>query len=299
MDELTRAWYDVVFERDFLKKGGNEFQDWFADLMEKAYPNDFQRVRPYGNIGDHKCDGYLVSTKTVFQVYAPYAIDLATLLDKIDEDFLGAEAHWAERMRCWTFVHNDHRGLPAPAVQKLHDLRAQHKPLDVNTWSLEELRGIMRNLKSADLGTLLGPGPAARDLELLSFDKLRVVLLTVGRREAPDSTDIRPVSPEKLKANALSRSSATLLEVGRYKEKLVEEFFDGWHDPTLGESIAGSFREKYRELRDQQTAPDRIFGELHAYAGGGRRGDPEHEVAVLAVLSYFFERCDIFEEPTV
>ena len=27
------------------------------------------------------------------------------------------------------------------------------------------------------------------------------------------------------------------------------------------------------------------------------RGTPEHQLAVLTVLAYYFERCDIFEEP--
>ena len=29
---------------------------------------------------------------------------------------------------------------------------------------------------------------------------------------------------------------------------------------------------------------------------GGMDGEPGHQAAVLAVMSYFFERCDIFED---
>ena len=38
-----------------------------------------------------------------------------------------------------------------------------------------------------------------------------------------------------------------------------------------------------------------MFGHLQQYAGMG--GEPPRQAAVLAVLSYFFERCDIFEDP--
>jgi hypothetical protein len=43
--------------------------------------------------------------------------------------------------------------------------------------------------------------------------------------------------------------------------------------------------------------PDRIFQELQAFAGGLGRGSPEHEAAVVTVLAYLFEECDIFERP--
>lgn len=43
--------------------------------------------------------------------------------------------------------------------------------------------------------------------------------------------------------------------------------------------------------------PDAIFGKLQEFAGGSQRGDSGHEAAVLAVLAYLFEQCDIFERP--
>ena len=42
-------------------------------------------------------------------------------------------------------------------------------------------------------------------------------------------------------------------------------------------------------------SPDQIFTELQTFAGG-MDGTPKHQAAVLAVMSYFFERCDIFED---
>lgn len=63
MDELSRRWF--LHEcRDRLRNAqGTAFQDLFADLMEQAFPGDFQRIRPYGNQGDQKCDGYLASSR--------------------------------------------------------------------------------------------------------------------------------------------------------------------------------------------------------------------------------------------
>ena len=43
--------------------------------------------------------------------------------------------------------------------------------------------------------------------------------------------------------------------------------------------------------------PNEIFHELQEWVGGANRGTPEHEMAVLTVIAYYFESCDIFEEP--
>ncbi|MCP4701182.1 MAG: hypothetical protein GY862_30655 [Gammaproteobacteria bacterium] len=101
----------------------------------------------------------------------------------------------------------------------------------------------------------------------------------------------------KIEANALSESVATLIKEGMSKADLVRQFFDKWHDPELGEKIANAFREQYQSLKEQKLTPNTIFSKLQAWVGGEQRGTPEHELAVLTVLAYYFERCDIFEEP--
>jgi hypothetical protein len=87
-----------------------------------------------------------------------------------------------------------------------------------------------------------------------------------------------------------------LLKEGMAKAPLVSEFFGKWHDPNFGERIAEAFRQKYLSLRDKAT-PNQVFNDIQAWAGGAERGSAEHELAVLTVLAYYFERCDIFEEP--
>ena len=68
-------------------------------------------------------------------------------------------------------------------------------------------------------------------------------------------------------------------------------------NPTLGEEIASAFRAEYGRLWRDGLDPNEVFVALQEFTGGSTRGDTEHETAVLAVLSYLFERCDIFEPP--
>lgn len=297
MDRLSRAWYQREAELLLRKKQGNEFQDFFSDCMELAHPGDFQRIRPYGNRGDLKCDGYVESTQTVFQAYAPRQMKLADLLEKIQADFDGARRHWQGRMREWAFVHNDWEGLPADAIQLLQDISRKYPTIRIGRISPQELQSRALQLQEEHLSSLFGPAPSYQLLDSLGFDRLRPVLLNIKRQEAPPLANIRPVSPEKLSANAFTQHVVVLLKSGRHKEALVEKLLASWPDLRFGEELANAFRQRYQEAETCGLTADEIFGELQVFAGGNRvAADPGHQAAVLAVLSYFFERCDIFKD---
>ena len=119
MDALSRDYYEIKFERDFLKKTATEFQDFFSEIMEKCHPADFQRVRPWGNIGDQKNDGYLTSEKMLFQVYAPNEMEAAKTVAKMDEDYREAMRHWKKYFTTWVFVHNSRKGLGPDVSRKM------------------------------------------------------------------------------------------------------------------------------------------------------------------------------------
>ncbi|MHB1628618.1 MAG: hypothetical protein ACYCVB_09650 [Bacilli bacterium] len=118
MDRLSRAYYESAFEREFLKRKGTSFQDFFSEIMEKCNPSDFQRVRPTGRMGDGKNDGYLKSEQRVFQVYAPKNMSTKQTVRKIDEDFSGALSGWDGYIARWTFVHNCRDGLGPDVLTK-------------------------------------------------------------------------------------------------------------------------------------------------------------------------------------
>ena len=93
MDEVQSAFYRLMFRNAFLEKKGTEFQDWFARLAARAFGPDFEAVRPYGKRGDLKCDGRRISTRTVFQCYAPYEMKEARLNSKLERDHRPASVH--------------------------------------------------------------------------------------------------------------------------------------------------------------------------------------------------------------
>ncbi|MBK6420392.1 MAG: hypothetical protein IPF79_14545 [Ignavibacteria bacterium] len=293
---LQQAYYEQRFENMFLRSKGNEFQTFFERLMGLAYKADFMACRPWGNAGDRKNDGFLKSERRLFQVYAPYEMEAKTAIAKITEDFEGAKTHWGKHFDAWVFSHNATDGLPPHVHTLLLDFEKANPGITLEPWGLEEFRDIFRKLTTDDLISWFGPAPSDETKASLGFSDIRPVLETLGQRPSPTDAAVLDVPMGKIEANALSDSVASLIKNGMGKAILVERFFAQWHDETLGERIAEAFRMEYQRLRLIFT-PNEIFAELQAWTGGRDRGTPEHEMAVLTVIAYFFERCDIFEAP--
>ena len=295
MDEVQEYIYQVRFREAFREKRGTEFQDWFVKLANYAFGPDFEAVRAYGPQGDFKCDGRLVNTDTIFQCYAPYQLRASELNRKINEDFLGALAHWSN-MKEWVLVHNDAGGLPPSSSQFLDQLRENHPTVKIVVWTEAELQKLMSKLDLPALRNVFGFAPSKTGVETLVMKDIKPVIDRLQQTEpSPGQEPLTPPSVKKLEKNELSADVAYLLKVGRRKEVLVETYFRKSPRPDLGERIAEEFRRRYAQLKENGKSPDGIFAHLQEYAGTGR--DPKQQGAALAVLSYFFERCDIFEDP--
>lgn len=298
MDELQRSIYVDRFRLAFHTSKGTAFQDWFVRLAGHAFGSDFEEVRPYGPYGDLKCDGRRISSASVFQCYAPDVMKEAELIAKVDADFHGARTHWPGNMQEWVFVHNDGRGLPPNAVQHLDGLRQAHTPLKIATWSEPELLNLAMKLDLSALQALFGYVPSVAIMQRLELSDIVPIIEALQRQEPnPSDPPLTPPSPEKLEKNALSKEAETLLRFGRQKSALVDTFFRKSPRPDLGERIAEAFRLRYAELKALYLPADTIFKHLQDYAGFN--GEPKRQGAALAVLAYFFDSCDIFEDPIV
>ena len=294
---LQDAYYEKYFENEYLRATGDEFQTFFERLMGFAHKADFMPCRPWGNQGDRKNDGFLKSERRLFQVYGPNEMTATKAKAKIREDFVDARRHWGSLFDKWSFVYRAMDRLP-PHVQKLLlNFEAENPGIQLDPWGLEELRQVFRTLSLEDKESWFGLVPNDETKSRLTFVDLEIVLKSIAARPVNEMTDVRDVPSGKIEANALSEAVAKLLKEGMSKAPVVMDFLSQWHDEALGGRLAEAFKAEYGRLRDSHTSPNQIFSELQSWAGGDRRGTPEHEFAVLTVIAYYFERCDIFEEP--
>ncbi|WP_152366352.1 ABC-three component system protein, partial [Pseudomonas aeruginosa] len=255
--------------------------------------------RPWGNVGDRKNDGYLPSARILFQSYAPNELSAADAIKKINEDFEGAKEHWEEYFDEWTFVHNAPDGRLGPhIIEALAKLRKDNPQIKIGHCGYEEMLAKFRQLSLQDLESWFGPSLTMEANVNLGYSDLIAVLTHISITPVPTASEVRDVSRGKIEANLLSQAVADFLKIGMQKSPLVAQFFNNWKNPTYGEQIAQAFKSEYVALRDgvPQLHPDEIFGRLEAWAGGTANTTPTHKAAVLAVMAYLFDKCEIFED---
>lgn len=299
MDRVQQLSYEKDFRILFLEAKGDGFQHLFEKLMGKAHPSDFMACRPWGNVGDRKNDGYLPSARMLFQIYAPIKLSAHKAIKKINEDFGGAKTHWKKYFGEWTFVHNEPDGRLSPQITEALLLIALENPnIRISTYGWEELLVKFRQLSLQDLESWFGPSLTMEANVSLGYSDLVAVLTHISVAPAPTTSEVKDVSRGKIEANLLSQVVADFLKIGMQKSPLVMQFFDNWKNPVYGEQIASAFKSQYVALRDATPArhPDEIFGQLESWAGGVVNTTPIHRAAVLAVMAYLFDKCEIFED---
>jgi hypothetical protein len=298
MDQFARNYCRMVFRERFTDAHGDEFQRFFGQIMSMRYPGDFVQTRPWGPLGDEKCDGYLPSQRTFYQCYAPESAPLATSIAKLREDFDGAKPHAAKFFSTWVWVHNDRDGrIPSLMAFEIEKLRQENPDIQIKTLGYSELLSEAQELSDLKLVDLLGPYPSYQDLRAVQFQDIRPLLAHVAGQGATSDGEVKPVPANKLEYNKLSEEVGFFLRTGSLKSALVKSYLDQVPDRSLGTRVSTSFRSKYEALRQEESDPDEIFRGLRVFAQGEFAQSPRTEGAVLAVLAYLFEECDIFERP--
>jgi len=298
MDRLVKNYYEKSFRIAFLESKGDSFQHLFEKLMSKVHPGDFMPCRPWGCRGDRKNDGYLPSERILFQVYAPNELKSRETISKLTEDFAGAKKHWREYFDKWHFVHNSDRGLNPDIIEVIEKLRKDNPQIKISTWGYQEMLMKFQQLELPDLELWFGLALTTQSNLQLGFHDLEAVLKHIHIASDISISEVRDVSSGKIEANCLSQAVAEFLKVGMSKAALVGKFFDKFYDPTYGDKISQAFKNEYVKLKNKPSRlhPDEIFGCLEVWAGGNMNTAPKHKAAVLAVMAYFFEKCEIFED---
>jgi hypothetical protein len=298
VDRLAYWWFQWQAELALHTKKATAFQDHFNDVMEAVHDGQFIRVRPAGNVGDRKCDGYLQTTDTVFQVYAPARVDIAKWLKKIGEDFLGAKDQW-DSMRSWTFVHNQHDGLPPDVAQVILKLKSDNVTLIIDQWPPSHLLDLTRELPEERLILVFGHPPRERDMRTLDRGDIAEAVTGLALRSAswaPNAADLPTVDPRKLDYNKLSEYPRRLVTAGIAQASMVEGYFDNNPDPTLRDRAGMLMKVEWLRLQQLGVTGDEAFHQLYERVGSRARGSREL-TASLALLAFLFESCDIFDNP--
>ena len=290
--------WQVALRLKLLEVSGDAFQEFFSDLMKEIYFEDFCRVEPQGALGDKGCDGYLLSRKSVFQCYGAKSHSrdkVKTLIGKMKSDFEKAKKY-IPKMREWYMVHNT--SLPFEAIPVLEKIREDNPNVICEFIAPEKIESMVKGLPRKQKEALLGPIVTNQDAVSMQPNVLKeVVDDLVVRLESYeiDMSDISPVSAEKLDANRLPPCWNIILKDRLKNTYAVANYIHNISDPKCGQKLAAMFNDNYNILKHQNLDAGEIMDNLYKFINGVGHVPTERQIVAQALLAYFFERCDIFE----
>ena len=111
--------------------------------------------------------------------------------------------------------------------------------------------------------------------------------------------DIPLAVSEKVRLNALSDATQLKIGAGLAQAGRVAEFveFQSRRAPQFGVRLASRFKAAYYQGISEGLGPDDVFEGIliYAFENSGPDDTPSSRAAALAVVSFLFERCEIFE----
>lgn len=186
-----------------------------------------------------------------------------------DETFVNSEQNLIFLCcNCHKKIDTDFSSYPA---DKLFELKAQHElwvtqKLEEGSisYSFVELEVISKYLVSTT-ATL----PLSSSLSLLKIDA-------------------------KIKKNALNQVQK-YITMGLSSNLTIEDYLNRHPDPLFATQLTSIMAQKYQELKLQGWDSIEIFHKLWEFASGNHT-EFSYQAAGLGILTYFFEKCEVFEK---
>lgn len=303
----------VFFKNKVLQANGQAFEDLFSQIMTNSRLG-FQPIKPQGQFGDRKNDGFEKDLGRYFQVFAPEDLTIkeSAVTIKINSDFAGLHKHWSSHgvgIKEFYFVLNDkYKGAYPTTHATLNELKIQHPTLSVaDTFLCQHLEIELFLLADDQISYIVGGILDPLNIATVDYEILSEVLTYV--RDQPPlpfiaGKLIAPILDEKISFNGLITTRA-LLESSWYQCGVVEDYFKYESDFAKNE-----LRDKLNSIYitaklNNANAPaneigDLIFVEILENmipVNVNIANRKLYKEAASIIMATFFESCDIFEEP--
>lgn len=307
-----------AFKLRIHESNGNAFEDLFCDVM-RASNKDFKKVKPQGRIGDRKNDGFIQSDGKYYQVYAPQSPtgNPTSATSKLESDLDGLIAYWRNghnyEIKQFYFVFNDKYHGAYPEIYTTLKSAKHNYHLDVcEAFLSSDLEDIFMGLPEDSIASICGYYPKQEDIGFIDNSIVAEIVGYVSQNYSGFS-DYQANDPpdfyNKIHFNNLSKSIERHLNVGAYQVGYIEDYFSTNSEFSRQQS-RDSLNEMYKHYLntcDAQAATDAgvsladmVFKKMvdemvpKNLSNIQRR---DYDRNVIAVMAFFFEACDIFEEP--
>lgn len=287
----------MLFRNRILESNGQSFEDLFVRIM--SYMSDeFQSIKPWGNIGDRKNDGYIRDEGTYFQVFAPEEIEKSyvSLVRKLNNDFEGLIQQWSPVNKFYFVVNDKYRGVNADCEQIISQIKENYSLEDCKILTAKDVENKFFLLEDDQIFSIIGFLPDPDKVKRIDYSILDEVIAHIMKLPLPLNEEydiILPDLEDKIIFNNLTSTVANYLRNGLLKVIDFEEYLSNNSD-FLADTLRSKLNEVYQQLKAEKSG-DALF--MAMVSELSPKNISMYQVTVIVIMSKYFETCDIFEEP--
>ena len=286
-----------LFQNKILKADGQAFEDIFTSIMNYAEA-DFRSIKPWGNIGDRKNDGYIRTKGIFYQVFAPEDIrkSYVDVVKKIKRDFAGLLSQWKNIKEFYFVVNDKRKGVNADCEQAIQDIKTDYSLRGAGFLTVKDLENILFTLNDDQILLIAGNIPDPALIKQLNYSIVGEVIHHIMNLSLPSGKQANIALPdwdEKIKFNNLTDRVAKLLNDGYFQIHSLEEYLSNNSD-FLADSLRDKMNEIYIQEKCQKDGDDLFWAIVNNASPQASR---MYQTAVIVIMSKYFEACDIFKEP--
>lgn len=292
-----------IFRAKILATDASAFEALFSHVMASSNPH-FSQVKPQGRKGDKKNDGFDRTAGRYYQCWGPEDVEksISTGTEKLKNDFAGLLAFWDKirKVESYRYVVNDkYKGIYPDIEVGIAELQRANPSIDIAPMFTRDIEDIFIILPPHKIEDVLGGAlPRPENISRIRYSSVDEIVTHVLNDVSPSSGYDRFVPPNfdnKIRFNGLSSRCGSLMTVASYQQHVIDSYFDA-NSTFFRDDVKERVRNCYQRAKGVGDAPDTIFfmvlDEICAHSKEKHVQD-----AGLAVMAYYFEKCDVFEEP--
>lgn len=295
MNQQEKALARILFQNKINSLEGTAFENLFSQIM--GYENsNFEQIKPWGNIGDRKNDGFIREKGIYFQVYAPEDIrnNYPEAIKKLENDFKGLQKAWTPINEFYFVVNDKYHGVNADANNSMANIVKTNRLDKGKILTSRDLENKLFNLEDDKINVVIGFLPDTEQILQINYSVLDQVIGHIMKLPInPIMGEIKfPDWNEKIEFNNLGQATKDFLNNASYNLGTLNEFLA--NENFLAEELQKQLTGIYFNLKNNFKG-DHLFWQII------QKCLPKEEQSflpsVITIIAKYFESCDIFEEP--
>ena len=297
MNVQEKAIARKLFQNRILKSDGQAFEDIFTEVMNYS-ERDFQSIKPWGNIGDRKNDGYIKTKGILYQEYAPEDIWKSYLdaIKKLKTDFQGLLRQWSPVNEFYFVVNDKYKGVNADCEIAIQDIKKTYNLRSAGILTTKDIENILFKLEDDQILNITGLIPDPASIKDLDYSILNEVIYYIMQIPIEKNGKYKIIVPDwynKIKFNNLSETIADLLMNGCIQKYSLDECLSNNSD-FIADSLRDKLNEIYYEEKETKSGDDLFWAMVGRLSP---KSQYIYQATVITIMAKYFETCDIFEEP--